>query len=108
MNRTTPDLYWTSSYNNGNLSKSGKFEQRLLDDIKCIHSIDIISGYVGISTANVFRDHFVNLTQNGGQVRVLIGMAGVEGLSKGTYNAWKGVDDELRKTQTKSGVYICY
>ena len=105
MNRPTPDLYWTSSYTNGNLSKNRNFEQRLLDDMQSIHSIDIISGYVGMSTAEVFEDHFVNLAQNGGQVRVLIGMAGVEGLSRGTYNAWRSVDDKLRETCTESGVF---
>lgn len=80
------------------------FEEVLLEEIKNADDIDIITGYVGLSSATKFGPHLVACARKGGRVRIMVGMAGVEGLSETSRDAWSSVHQELQAIDEESGV----
>ena len=80
------------------------FDEVLLNEIKNADDIDIITGYVGLSSATDFGPHLVACARRGGRVRIMVGMAGVEGLSEASRDAWSAVHQELQAIDEASCV----
>ena len=86
-------------------SQSQTFRDTLRREIQAATRVDIVSGYVGISSATNFGHHLVGCALRGGQVRILIGMAGTEGLTKTTHEAWSSIHNQLQEIDSESGVF---
>jgi hypothetical protein len=95
-------IHWPQARN---FEQYTEFRERLRTEITNSDSVDIISGYVSASTASNFGHHLINVAKKGGRVRILIGMAGVEGLAKNTHDAWTSINNELRRFDSDSGVF---
>ena len=103
--RPEQDVFWTHLYDNGTLKPNEAFPKALQNDIISCTSVDIISGYIGHSTAKRYGENLINVARLQGRVRILIGMAYAEGLDNETQKAWSKINAELQKTQTNSGVF---
>jgi hypothetical protein len=94
-------VHWPQSPNN---PFPCPFDKVLLDEIKKSDDIDIITGYVSLSSATNFGSSLIECAQRGGRVRILIGMAGVEGLSQASHDAWSSIHDQLQTIDSNSGI----
>ena len=85
--------------------ESQSFRQNLHTEIPEADRIDIVSGYLGKSAADEFGHGLVDCVRKRGTVRILIGMAGVEGLSAVTHQAWSSIHEQMQAIDSKSGVF---
>lgn len=86
-------------------TESKSFRDVLREEIQSATQVDIVSGYVGKSAATNFGHHLVACARRGGQVRILIGMAGTEGLTEATHQAWSSIHEQLQQIDKRSGVF---
>ena len=86
-------------------TESQSFRDVLREEIQSATQVDIVSGYVGKSAATNFGHHLVACARRGGQVRILIGMAGTEGLTEATHQAWSSIHEQLQQIDKRSGVF---
>lgn len=84
----------------------GNFLNILEKEFKTSKNITIASGYTSIDVIHHFENDFINIAQNGGMSRLLLGMAFYEGLSQKKLDAVSELNKKLRKIETKSGVYV--
>lgn len=95
-------VYWSQSEHR---TETKQFRDILREEIETAKRIDIVSGYVGKSSATTFGHHLVACAKRGGQVRILIGMSGIEGLNETTHRAWSSIHQQLQKADQNSGVF---
>ena len=99
------ESFWNYTQNNKGIQSGNRFQDAFDDALKHAHHLDIITGYVGKNQCNNYASRLYNKTANGGRVRVLVGMAGRESLSKSTYDPWRKLDERLRQSKTNSGIF---
>jgi hypothetical protein len=95
-------VHWPQSQHR---TKTKSFRDTLRDEIQSAKRIDIVSGYVGKSAATNFGHHLIACARRGGRVRILIGMAGTEGLTEATHQAWSSIHEQLQQVNQNSGVF---
>ena len=96
------EVHWVEA---GRTHPDNDFRDVLRRAILSSDSIDIVSGYVGTSSATQFGHHLVQCARRGGRVRILVGMAGTEGLAKGSHEAWSSIHEQLQEIDASSGVF---
>ena len=68
--------------------------------------INIAVGYVSTDTVNEFKPSLLKVANQGGLVRMLVGMAFFEGLNGRKVNYLNQLDDDLKLLGAKNGVYV--
>ncbi len=71
-------------------------------------SVSVASGYTSLDILNRYKDEFVRIAQNGGQSRLLVGMAFYEGLSQRKLDMLNSLSNELQVLGEGNGVFVCY
>jgi hypothetical protein len=72
------------------------------------NGVSVASGYTSLDILNRYRDGFVRIAQNGGQSRLLVGMAFYEGLSQSKLDMLNALSNELQLLGEGNGVFVCY
>lgn len=81
----------------------------ILDDaFRASDSVSIASGYTSLDILNRYKDAFIRIAQNGGQSRLLVGMAFYEGLSQSKLDMLNSLSNELQAIGEGNGVYVCF
>lgn len=93
-----PEVFW-------NTGEDDQFVDGLTSALADCGGMDVVSGYIGYDTATRFGRWIIDTARAGGRIRILIGMAGIEGLSSRTHKVWNDIDSHLRETGTGSGVF---
>lgn len=70
--------------------------------------VTIASGYVSLDVINKFKGDFQRIASNGGEAKLLVGMAFYEGLTYNKLETLKDLSKELEAMNNKSGVYVSY
>lgn len=84
------------------------FKNCLSDLFAGSEEINIAVGYVASDTITEFRKNFIRVANNGGLVRVLVGMAFFEGLSDYKRTLLEELDVELKAISNGNGIYLPY
>jgi len=84
------------------------FKNCLSDLFADSEEVNIAVGYVASDTVKEFRKKFIRLANNGGLIRVLVGMAFFEGLSDYKRTLLEELDVELKAISNDNGVYLPY
>jgi len=71
-------------------SHGGDFGKEILKNLKHCMSIEIASGYFGISQFNKIRNDLLSIAAKG-HCKILIGMALKDGVSKDQYDAFESL-----------------
>lgn len=83
----------------------GNFENEFNRHIKTCDSLEIATGYFGVSTLHKYRSALVDVASRG-SCKILIGMIFNEGVSASQKNTLEKLHNDLIKANPKSGVYI--
>jgi hypothetical protein len=86
----------------------GNFFDRVEEEFNSSSAVTIASGYVSLDVIKHFYSGFERIAGNGGQARLLVGMAFYEGLTSNKLTLLSALHTELQKSQTGSGVYVSY
>src|SRR4051794_16461580 len=89
-------------------SLGGDFLTRIEDEFKSSNAVTIASGYVSLDIIKQFYHDFERISGNGGQARLLIGMAFYEGLTSNKLTLLSNLHARLESTNTGSGVFVSY
>ena len=84
----------------------GTFSAALDTEFQNADNITIASGYTSLSTINQFQDRLIDITRNGGESKLLLGMARYDGLEKHHLDCVTRLHDTLQNYNVASGVYI--
>lgn len=85
-----------------------KFEEVVDRSFQSAKDVTIASGYTSLDVLQRYKGDFLRIAQNGGQSRLLVGMAFYEGLSQRKLDMLNSLSSELQKENDKSGVFVCY
>lgn len=96
-------MLWTNANGHG-----GKFLEKVESEFSKAKSVTIASGYVSLDIISKFGTAFEKIAENGGQARLLVGMAFYEGLSSQKLNLLNMLSSKLELTNTNSGVFVSY
>ena len=99
------ESFWNYTQDKKGIQSGNRFKDAFDDALRHAHHLDIITGYVGKNQCNDYSSLLYDKTTNGGRVRVLVGMAGRDSLSKSTYDPWRELDVKLRQSKTNSGIF---
>jgi HKD family nuclease len=86
-------------------SYGGDFGKQIINDIKASNTLEIASGYFGVSLLDEFTKDLVDISKRG-YCRILIGMIYHEGVSKNQKKILLELDEKLNEINSKSGVFI--
>jgi phosphatidylserine/phosphatidylglycerophosphate/cardiolipin synthase-like enzyme len=84
----------------------GNFRDVLDKEFSNADSVAIASGYASLDVIEAFKDNFITIAKNGGDSKLLLGMAFYEGLSEKKLNLARELNKELRKYSYTSGVFV--
>ena len=88
------------------------FGGKLLDvvdrEMALSKSVYIASGYTSYDILNRYKSRFLEIAENGGVSKLLLGMAFYEGLSANKLSLIKELTTQLRERNSDSGVYVSY
>ena len=87
-------------------SHGGNFRNVLDNEFANSSSVTIASGYASLDVMESYKDDFLSIARNGGNSKLLLGMAFYEGLSEKKLNMANALNDELRSISNKSGVFV--
>jgi len=96
-------MLWTNTNTNG-----GNFLHKVESEFNECDGVMIASGYVSLDIINKFYSDFERVAQNGGQTRLLIGMAFYEGLTSNKLTRLTNLSNSLESTGNGSGVFVSY
>ncbi|MDD5428489.1 MAG: NgoFVII family restriction endonuclease [Candidatus Omnitrophica bacterium] len=68
----------------------------------------IACGYASYNILNLFSPHFERIAKDGGESRLLLGMAFYEGMSPKTLSIAEELCNKLQGVNVSNGVYVCY
>ena len=86
----------------------GNFLDRVADQFHSSDAVTIASGYVSLDIIKEFYPYFVKIAEEGGQSRLLVGMAFYEGLTSNKLTLLNNLSAKLENTGTDSGVFVSY
>ena len=84
----------------------GVFSAALDAEFATADNITIASGYTGLSTINKFQARLIDIARNGGESKLLLGMARYEGLGRKQLDGLTRLHEALQAEEPSSGVYI--
>lgn len=84
----------------------GNFRDVLNKEFARSNHVAIASGYASLDVMESFKDNFISIAKNGGDSKLLLGMAFYEGLSEKKLNMANALNEELRGYSDKSGVFV--
>jgi NgoFVII-like restriction endonuclease len=96
-------MLWNNIENLG-----GKFLNVVEREFQSSNAVTIASGYVSLDIIRKFYHDFERIAENGGQARLLVGMAFYEGLTSNKLTLLTNLHANLNKTNSKSGVFVSY
>lgn len=94
-------------WNNVN-SLGGNFIDEVEREFKFSDSVTIASGYVFLDIIKKFYHSFEKIAEEGGQTRLLVGMAFYEGLTSNKLTLLNNLSAKFENTGTGSGVLVSY
>ena len=77
-------------------------------ELRISTEVVIASGYVSDDIIQQFENDFYRIAENGGTVKLLVGMAFYEGLAGRNLKHLQRVEDKLRTIEGSSGIFVCY
>ncbi len=83
----------------------GPFGKQFINDINKYDSLEIASGYFGVSAIEKYKNNLLNISKRG-YFRLLVGMIYHEGVSKPQKKALENLNEKLKKINDDSGVFI--
>lgn len=86
----------------------GNFEDVLATEFANSTGVTIATGYTSLDVLKNHKEDFERIAQNGGQSRLLLGMAFYEGLSARKVDLLTELSTNLGATNTGSEVYVSY
>jgi hypothetical protein len=86
----------------------GNFFDKVESEFHSSDSVTIASGYVSLDIIKKFYHAFAKIAEEGGQARLLIGMAFYEGLTSNKLTLLNSLSARLENTGTGSGVFVSY
>lgn len=89
-----------------NESSGPQFRDALESILSSSTSIRIATGYIGYQEVRRYRQQIETIVSNGGNVQLIHGMAGKEGMPKRVYEELSALDSELKVSSTNSRVYV--
>src|SRR3954468_19829473 len=89
-------------------SLGGKFLNVVESEFQSSNAVTIASGYVSLDIIRKFYHDFERIAGNGGEARLLVGMAFYEGLSSNKLTLLTNLHASLNKINSKSGVFVSY
>ena len=84
----------------------GVFSAGLDAEFANADNITIASGYTSLSVINKFQDRLIDIARNGGESKLLLGMARYEGLGQKHLDGLTRLHGTLQTHNAASGVYI--
>lgn len=76
--------------------------------IRGASDVAIASGYVSDDILGQFEGDFYRIAENGGKIRLLVGMAFYEGLAGRNLRRLQNIENKLCGMKGGSGVFVCY
>lgn len=89
-------------------SHGGKLLGIVESGLQNSRKVAIASGYISGDIISQFESKFYEVAQNGGEFKLLVGMAFHEGLSGRNLRQLQAIDQRLRGENTGSGVFVCH
>lgn len=89
-------------------SHGGNFAHVIDTNFKLAKNVTIASGYTSLDMVHKYTDSFVRIANNGGESRLLLGMAFYGGLGEKKLKALLSLNEKLLESNGSSGVYISY
>src|ERR1700756_5398944 len=86
----------------------GNFLTKIEDEFRASTAVTIASGYVSLDIIKKFYGEFERIAGNGGQARLLVGMAFYEGLSSNKLTLLSNLHARLEGSKAGNGVYVSY
>ena len=86
----------------------GNFFDQVEQEFNASDAVTIASGYVSLDIIKKFAYRFEKIASDGGQARLLVGMAFYEGLSANKLSLLNNLCAKFENTGTGSGVFVSY
>jgi hypothetical protein len=86
----------------------GNFLDQVENEFQSANAATIASGYVSLDIIRDFFHSFTKIAEEGGQARLLVGMAFYEGLTANKLTLLNNLSAKLEHTGTGSGVFVSY
>src|SRR5918999_308368 len=86
----------------------GNFSDQVEQEFNSSDAVTIASGYASLDIIKKFAYRFDKIASDGGQARLLVGMAFYEGLSANKLSLLNRLCAKLENTGTGSGVFVSY
>ncbi len=86
----------------------GNFFDKVESEFQSSDTVTIASGYVSLDIIKKFYHSFEKIAEEGGQARLLVGMAFYEGLTSNKLTLLNNLSAKLENTGTGSGVFVSY
>src|SRR5512135_2612117 len=84
----------------------GNFLENVESEFQSSDSVMIATGYVSLDIVKKFYHNFEKIADEGGQARLLVGMAFYEGLTANKLTILNNLSAKLENTGTGSGVFV--
>lgn len=84
----------------------GNFIEVLSTEFQNASNVKIATGYSSIDTIQQFQNDFLRIAENGGESKLLLGMAFYEGLSQRKHEIVSNLHNELKQRSESSGVFV--
>ncbi|NQY42343.1 MAG: NgoFVII family restriction endonuclease [Legionellales bacterium] len=84
----------------------GNFRDVLNKEFSTADNVVVASGYASLDMIVAFEKNFISIAKNGGQSKLLLGMAFYEGLSEKKLSFATKLNEKLRSYSNNSGVYV--
>lgn len=78
------------------------------DSLEHATEVSIASGYISGDIIEMFEPHFYRIAENGGIVRILVGMAFYEGLAGRNLRHLQRLESKFEEINNGSGIFVCY
>tara|TARA_Y100000031_G_scaffold149108_1_gene186364 strand:+ start:1135 stop:2157 length:1023 start_codon:yes stop_codon:yes gene_type:complete len=86
----------------------GLMLKEVQNGFKKSNNISIASGYVSGDIISQFEEEFYRIAENGGVIKILVGMAFYEGLAGKNLKLLQRIETKLRELKGESGIFVCY
>ena len=97
--------YWNYSQSGKRIDPANKFKDAFDESLGKASHLDIVTGYVGKNQIKSYYNRLIDKTKSGSRIRIMVGMAFREGMSRSTFDPWRKLDQDLRDTNEHSGIY---